>query len=615
MSSYSGTHVRPGLLLPLGALVLTWALVHASLVVFHGLPVFEAGLIGPDSYMRALRVVELYQGGGWFDDTIARANAPFGDTLHWTRPFDLLMLLIALPISAVVGFEQAIHVAGIVISPLFQLLTALALIWALRPILRPGVWFLPVIALFLQPGALAYSVLGRADHHSLLLLVFVIAAGFALRALRDPYDNRAAVLGGAVVGFGIWLSVEFLLVLGACLVAQGLPWLFGERERAAQNKWFALAVSLVLLGALFAERPLANLLEPSYDSVSCVQFFVAVCVLLFWRLAETYERRSAAGSPFLGRTALTLFGVAVMGLLVNAAFPLFIAGPMVGVDPRIEPIWLDLVVEMRPVIPHDRASLGEFIYYLGGGLLVAPFFLKILAEERGTPRFWMLVFIALAGLLLGIVAARHVRFAGYAEIAFVLAFAVVLDRFLHWSGTIRSDLVRGLLRGSIIATLLLGPILVGGAMKESRAEATDAAGQSQAACDLRQLANFLDLHPDWSARPQTILAFLDIGPELLYRTRHAVIGTPYHRNGDGIYDSHRMMTTGDETLARELLAGRGVDLVLLCRSAGERAFFRGGDGSASLYSRLDGGRPPAWLAPVELPPALEGRARLYAVTP
>src|SRR3546814_12853395 len=86
---YSGSHVRPGQPRPRLALIVTWAMVHGGLVMFRDVPVFGSGLIDPDSYMRMVRVSELAQGWQWFDDTIARANAPYGDVLHWTRPFDL----------------------------------------------------------------------------------------------------------------------------------------------------------------------------------------------------------------------------------------------------------------------------------------------------------------------------------------------------------------------------------------------------------------------------------------------------------------------------------------------------------------------------------------------
>src|SRR3546814_3402500 len=75
-----------------------------------------------------------------------------------------------------------------------------------------------------------------------------------LRALRNPLDARPALAAGLAAGFGLWLSVEFLLVVGLCLGALGLPWLLGERERAAQSKFYAFGMSAILLVALFVER-------------------------------------------------------------------------------------------------------------------------------------------------------------------------------------------------------------------------------------------------------------------------------------------------------------------------------------------------------------------------
>ncbi|GAB4369360.1 MAG: hypothetical protein Kow00114_29110 [Kiloniellaceae bacterium] len=596
----------------MATLVLTWVLVHICLTLFRDVPVFEGGLIDPDSYMRLVRVQELVQGWDWFDSTIARANAPYGDTLHWTRPFDLLILLLALPASLVLELERAIFVAGLAVSPLLQLATVLLLVWALRPAIRPAFWFLPALALFLQPGALSYSLVGRADHHAFLLLVFVVTAGFTLRALRNKLDARPALGAGLAAGFGVWLSVEFLLVVGACFAALGLAWLSGERERAQQSKWCALGMSLVLLVALFVERPLAQAFDVSYDSVSSVQYLLAVGMLVFWQAVEVFEARSRRGPGLLTRAALAAAGAAAVALLVGGVYPLFFAGPMAEVDPRIVPIWLDRVLEMRPLIPDDRDTLGRFIFYLGGLVLVSLPFLKILAEERGSPRFFAYLFIALACLLLGLVTVAHMRFSIYAEGAFVMAFAVVLDRFLQWSGHIANNLLRGVLRGAFISVVLMGPILVGGSLM-AKDTASDPGGQPLTGCKVRDMAAYLENDPQWRAEPQTLLAFMDIGPELLYRTHHRVIGTPYHRNGEGIYDGYRILATDDLAAARSLMAQRGVDLVMLCLSPPERSFYARADGKENLYQRLAEGRPPAWLAPVALPGELAGQALLYRV--
>ncbi|WP_193370500.1 hypothetical protein [Pelagibius marinus] len=610
---YSESHVRPGQLLSLLAIITLWCLIQAGVATFREAPLLQGDFLDPDSYMRMVRVAELMQHGQWFDGMIARANAPYGDVLHWTRPFDVLILMVALPTSLVVGPEQALYVAGLAVTPLLHLASVLLLIWALRPLIRPTVWFLPALALLLQPGALAYSILGRADHHSLLLLVFVLIAGFMIRALRNPLDARPALLAGVASGFGIWLSVELLLAVALCQIVLGLGWLFGERERAAQSKWYALGLSGVLLAALFAERPFDNLLDPAYDRVSSVQYFLAVSLLLFWRAVETYESRGGAASRFIGRAALSVIGTGVVALLTTVVFPLFFSGPMAEVDPRLAPLWMDRVLEMLPLLPTDRHNLGRFVFYLGGVLLIILPLLKVLVAARGTSRFFALVFVTLACLLFTLAAMKHMRFSGYSEIAFVLGFAVVLDRFLQWSGRIGNDLLRGLLRGSFIGLLLIGPLLVGGTLMIRPAGAGAPATPSAPGCDVRQMAAYLESDPRWAAAPQTVLTFMDIGPELLYRTHHRVVGTPYHRNAEGILDGYQALATADAAAARAVIEQRHVDLVLLCRTSAERAFYAPAGSGENLYLQLDRGTPPEWLAPVALPDGLRDQARLYRV--
>lgn len=612
MSLYSRKEEAPQPWLVGTVVLLTWALMHTAIVVFHGLAALDGTLLGPDSYMRMVRVHELVEGWQWFDNTIGRANAPYGDTLHWTRPFDLLILLLALPATLLMETEAALYVAGSLVSPVLQLATALTLVWALRPLLNRETWFLPAVALFIQPCALAYSLIGRADHHALLLLVFVVVAGFMLRALCHSQDFRAPLAAGISAGFGMWISVEFLLVVGLCLAALGLPWLFGERDRAMQSKWYALALSAVLLLALLVERPLANVFDESYDKVSSAHFLLAAAVLLFWRAIESLDGRGY-GPHLVARAALGIGGVSAIAVLLVAAHPLFFTGPMAGVDPRIVPIWLDRVLEMRSLMPTE--DIGRFILYLGGTALIAVPFLLVLSDEFGSRRFFAHLFIALACLALTLVAARHLRFSGYAETAFVMAFAVVLDRFLLSTARIASDLLRGLLRGSFVALMLLGPVFVGVNLIEKPVDARDAAGQSLTGCRIGEVASYLESDPRWNAAPRTILAFMDLGPELLYRTRHRVIGTPYHRNGDGIFDGHRMLATGDLAAARALIRQRQIDLIVLCQSSVERRFYAAAHGEENLYARLDRGDPPGWLSPVDLPDGLRGTVALYRVLP
>src|SRR3546814_13132384 len=121
-------------------------------------------------------------------------------------------------------------------------------------------------------------------------------------------------------------------------------------------------MSAILLVALFVERPLERLLEPSYDSVSSVQYLLAVAVLLFWRTVETFESRRSGASRFLGRACLGTVRAGAIVLLLASHYPLFFAAPMDDVHLRILPIWLDRVQEISPLLPCARPSPGRSLF-------------------------------------------------------------------------------------------------------------------------------------------------------------------------------------------------------------------------------------------------------------
>jgi hypothetical protein len=115
-------------------------------------------------------------------------------------------------------------------------------------------------------------------------------------------------------------------------------------------------------------------------------------------------------------------------------------------------------------------------------------------------------------------------------------------------------------------------------------------------------------------RPTTILAAADFGPELLYRTPHRVIATPYHRNSAGILAAWRMMTAPSDDEARVGLRARGVGLIVLCPGGLHEAAFARTGSADTFYRRLLQGRAPAWLREVPLGPDLGARFRLFEVT-
>src|SRR5688572_19676258 len=154
--------------IPLGCLVLG----QLALALSGAVPVLDGALGDTDAYMRLSRVLELHESGNWFDSRFPRINPPDGHVQHWTRALDALLLAGAWALQPFLGFERALHVWGVLISPVSLALTMVALAWAAQPILSREARMLACLALLLQPAVLAYASLGRPDHHALLLLLF-----------------------------------------------------------------------------------------------------------------------------------------------------------------------------------------------------------------------------------------------------------------------------------------------------------------------------------------------------------------------------------------------------------------------------------------------------------
>ena len=97
-------------------------------VVPAGKGTIPAGDLGDsDCYMHLIRASDLYETGRWYDPVIERSNAPYGNRLHWTRPFDLLLLAGAVPGSLLTSFSSSLFWWGVVISPVILIALLLAL--------------------------------------------------------------------------------------------------------------------------------------------------------------------------------------------------------------------------------------------------------------------------------------------------------------------------------------------------------------------------------------------------------------------------------------------------------------------------------------------------------
>jgi hypothetical protein len=621
------------ILLPLGCLVLGQLLLVTTGII----PVLDGILVDPDGYMRLNRVLALHDGGSWFDSRYWRINPPEGHVQHWTRPLDALLLAGGLLLEPIFGFRQGLHLWGVLLSPVCLALGLLALAWAIEPVLDRDARLFACLAYLMQPTILAYSSVGRPDHHALLLLLFIILLGLIFRLLIDPLDRRSARLAGAVAALSLWISLEALTFVGCSMAILGLYWLLGDGGLGRQNRDYLATLTITLAGALLIERGPLQPFAIENDRLSILHVVLFALITLFWLLAARigppesiwservarlavhrlqpfarYDPPKPPAAGMVGRIVLAGAGLASVGLAMLILFPELARGPLGEVDPLYDEIRLQRIVEIQPLVSLERLAAGRLgeianriIQVVGIAFVAVPFLVVLLRRPRlPGHRVWVGFALALAMFLP--LAAYQVRWSSYAQLLLVPPYsAFVAWLLLRVSGHLPPSRLQ-LVRPLIIVAALFWPL--GAAQLVPQQEivtATEVCRIDRASSELNRLG-----------RSGTVLALADYGPELLYRTQHGVLSIPNHRPQPGFNAGYRALTGTDLQAARAELVRHGVDWILLCPSIVEAGhFIEGREGEATLYRTLLDGTAPPWLRAVALDENLGGSMRLFALEP
>jgi len=614
---------RLGALLMLALLLV---LVHIVGLARDHWKVFDGELMGPDSYMRLLRVERLFETGGWYDSTMPRSNTPYGEVLHWSRPFDVVLLSGAMLLTPLVGFDAGLFASGVLVGPLLHFLTLLVLLWGTRGLLsRPELAATAVMFLF-QASISSQFQAGRPDHHGLQALLFAALVALALRLLASPRAG-AAVAAGLVAAGAIWVSVEGLPAVALVMATLAGAWLVRGGAFASTGATFAVSAAGGLALALAVERPPADWLAAEYDRASVAHLAALLAHAGPWLALWLWSRSGPPPTMLRTRAALALAGAALAVGLAWLLYPKLFAGPMVDVPVRVRELWLPQISEMMSIV--GQADFGQSSYllllYFGAVLPASVYMIFLVRRSRGAERGrWLFLLLAtLFYLGLGI---QQLRWGIYAQLAALPAYGklsqLVLRRFgleMSGAGAPRRQ-IGEVLRASFARLLVLLIFALGFPAAALLAKPTVEAGQARGAagsglvpaCDIAAAGRLLGRQDGLGGVPRRTLTYIFDGPELLYWTPHEVVATPYHRNAAGILDTYDFFAAVDPEAARQIVQRRGIEWVLLCPRGSESLLYRRA-GAVTLLDRLRRDEAPAWLRPVALPGALGREYRLYEV--
>jgi hypothetical protein len=619
------------ILLPLGALLLlqilfTW---------FDVVPILQGGLADTDAYTRLVRVLDLHASGHWFDARLLRVNPPEGHVQHWTRLLDALLLGGAWLLEPFYGFRLGLHLWGILISPVLLALGIAALNWATIPILSRDARLFACLAFLLQPSIQAFTIIGRPDHHSLLLTLFVVQLGLTLRLALRP-ERRSALAAGLIAAISFWVCPEAVLAIAVTQGALGFYWLLGDFRMGQVSRDFMLATTVGLAGLLVIERG-PGLLVIESDRLSLLHVTAFAAITGFWMLVVRAERTDAAAwsrraaraefsrppQPFAAapgsagvrglsrRLALAVLGMSVIAAGMLILFPSLRVGPYGPVDPLYARLRLRQIVEYQPLIPGAWLSAGDFaeiaqrsLRIMGIALIAVPYLLVRIGRDQSERRAWVAIALALALFLP--LAFAEVHFGTYAQALLVIPYAAGVAWLLSRLDARLTPSARQILRPLLLVGALFWPYgIVDARPQGSIATAAHTCPIDQAAPVLTRLAD---------GAPKTVLTFTDYAPALLYDTPFRVLSIPNHRPQPGFATTYRILTALDPAAARADIARHHIDWILFCPSTAEqRQFAEARDDPRTLYRRLVDGAPPPWLRRVALPPELADEVSLFTV--
>jgi asparagine N-glycosylation enzyme membrane subunit Stt3 len=566
-----------------------------------------------DGYWHLLRVESLYKTGNVFDTVLSRSNAPYGESIHWTRAFDLILYAGAYAGSFFVDFKTALLLWSIIVNPVLHILTFLVLFWGFRELVGDAIASIFGIIFPFQPYLTFIFDIGVPDHHGAVIFVFSLFIALVIKSLLRENWKVYSVCG-IVGGISIWFSIENMAVILIALFVFGLQWVLEGKNYQNNNLLFSFFLLSATLLSMLIDTKFNELLNIEYDRRSIVHVFLWLITAIFWLIVVFLSKYSKFFEKRTARIITAVIGAFACIFLMNRLFPLFYKNPLSDIDPAIKLLYLKETPEFSGLFSGRGTISQSAVAYWVITLFGIPISIYLTIHNYSKKRYaWIfLVFLVITFIILSAFTFRMITYS-------ILCSLIPISYAIYQLYILVSQKIRYpynvMFRTFFIVVCCFSFLILPSLVFPSKKNIMLLYNRYF----LSSVCQYLNEDPFFADKPQRILTSIYWGTLLLYKTQHEVIGTPSHRNVSGILDTYYVMNALNEEDAHKIICRRGIKVLVIGKiQNGIGDFFIQDIQSKNksdqiFHHQLWNGSIPPWLQTYGVPKNLEGKIKVFRV--
>lgn len=575
--------------------VALWALLQLGPMIWSLSPLSFHNLYGPDDYMRMVQVQAFLMAPFSSPYEMPRIGPEGVSNFTWTRLADILPALTLLFFDSFMPRARAVYAAAMAV-PAIHLILLMSLTYIyVRILCNKRTAITGLIILCMIWPMMRQFMPGRVDHHALTLLLYLGAVICLMLSAKRPSCPVAPLAGGFLLALALSVAVEILPWIAVLSGLGALLWVLKGYDYVRANFIFALSLCAgTILSFLVLRYPHAGF-GFGCDTLSFQIVMLISAVPLFWCVVFFGARNLQASQH-------RLFAAAAAGissaLLVWPAAGVCVADPYHIESVLVRDIWLNGVQEAQPWHALWHTNLQMMIQAALPFIFGIGFSFWAYKKDEERKLFWgALLIVMLCGVVLANLQLR------FGEAAALLSTAPIAWGISQgWRKYCSYETKRRVMISTVFFVLCLSIFTLrfyGHSIKP------EAAARINNQCSSYIIANILA-----GQSAGLVAAYINLGPEILFRTDHRVMAAPYHINEAGIEGVYNIFAAQDVEAAQAMTYQNKVNYLVLCPA--ELSYWQEVSGKEDIFAaELLAGNVPAWLSRL---PEMDGqKAQIFRV--